>query len=198
VFATGRTSRHGKQAGRFLFPGHTLLCSAGMGFAAPRVYCHALSLYDKASEIRGDLPVAHTTFYWVGLDWMSKQRIHRKMASDTIVNHTDFNSGLITATRSLFHYYANRNSCLICRPGCPTMAPSTHNANPDVLDIIIIRDFVLPVHLTVCSPLSSNHLPTLIHITWLSYFKNLLDGPEFPRIDSRLALKKDYWGWSAW
>jgi hypothetical protein len=46
-------------------------------------------------------------------------------------------------------------------PDSPTTALYTHNATLDVLDIVV-KDFVLPVHLTVCAALSSDHLPILI------------------------------------
>jgi hypothetical protein len=59
----------------------------------------------------------------------------------------------------------------------------THNANPDVLDIVVVKDFVLPVYLTVRSALISDHLPILIDTTCRSSFQNLLDRPDFTRMD---------------
>jgi hypothetical protein len=84
------------------------------------------------------------------------------MAGDFNAKHTDWNSTLITARGSLLHDYADRNSCLIHGPDSPIMAPYTHNATPDVLDTAFVKNFILLVHLTVCTALSSDHLPTLI------------------------------------
>jgi hypothetical protein len=47
----------------------------------------------------------------------------------------------------LIHDYANRNSHFIYGPDCPTTVPYQHNTTPDVLDIVFIKDFVLPTHL---------------------------------------------------
>jgi hypothetical protein len=46
-----------------------------------------------------------------------------------------------------------------------------------------IKDFVLPVYLTVCPALSSDHLPVLIDITCRTSFQRLSDRPEFKRVD---------------
>jgi hypothetical protein len=105
------------------------------------------------------------------------------MAGDLNAKHTDWNSMLIVSRGSLLRDYADRNSCLIYKPDLPTTAPNTPNATPDVLDIVVVNVFVLPVHLTVCSALSSDHLPILIDISCRSSFQNLPDHPEFTRID---------------
>jgi hypothetical protein len=68
------------------------------------------------------------------------------MAGDLDAKHTDWNFRLITARGSLLLDHADRNSCMIYGPDSPTTAPYTHNATPDVLDIIV-RDFFLPVYL---------------------------------------------------
>jgi len=47
------------------------------------------------------------------------------------------------------------------RAETPTTVPYNPSAKPDVLDIVIARDLVFPVHLTTCSPLSLDHLPIL-------------------------------------
>jgi hypothetical protein len=105
------------------------------------------------------------------------------MAGDLNTKHLDFISGLTTATGSLLHDYADRNSCFIYGPESPSMAPYTQNATPDVLDIVVVKDFVLPVHLTVCAALSSDHLPILIDTWCRSSFHNLPDRPDFTRMD---------------
>jgi hypothetical protein len=48
---------------------------------------------------------------------------------------------------------------------------------------VVVKNFVLPVHLTVCSVLSSDHLPILIDITCRSSFQILPDRPDFTRMD---------------
>jgi hypothetical protein len=88
-----------------------------------------------------------------------------------------------SARGSLLRNYAIRNTCLIYGPDSPTTAPYTHNATPDVLYIVVVKDLVLPVYLTVCSALSSDRPPILIDTTCRSSFQNLLDRPDFKRMD---------------
>jgi hypothetical protein len=105
------------------------------------------------------------------------------MAGELKAKHKDWNSRLTTASETPLLNYADRNSCLIYGPDSPTTALSTQNATPDVLDIVVVKDFVLPVHLTVCTALSSDHLPILIDTSWRSSFHNLPDRPDFTRRD---------------
>jgi hypothetical protein len=63
------------------------------------------------------------------------------MAGDLNANHTDWNSRLIAARGSLLRDYAVRNSCLTYGPDSPTTAPYTHNATPDVIDMVVVNDF---------------------------------------------------------
>jgi hypothetical protein len=105
------------------------------------------------------------------------------MAGDLNAEHTDRNSRLIRSRVSLLRDYANKTYCLIYGTDSPTTAPYTHKATPDVTDIVDIKDFVLPVHVTVCSALSSDHLPVLTDITCRSSIQNLLDGTDFARMD---------------
>jgi hypothetical protein len=63
------------------------------------------------------------------------------------------------------------------------MAPHAHNDTPDVLEIVFVKVFVVPVHLAVCSALRSDHLPILIDNMCRSSFQNLLDRPDFTRMD---------------
>jgi hypothetical protein len=105
------------------------------------------------------------------------------MEGDLNAKHTDWNSRLTTARCSLLRDYALRNTCLIYRPNSPITAPYIHNATPDVLDIVVVKDFVLPVYLNVWSANSSDHQPILIDTTCRSYFQNLLDRPDFTRMD---------------
>jgi hypothetical protein len=105
------------------------------------------------------------------------------MAGDLNAKHKDWNSRLTTARGSLLRDYADRNSCLIYGPDYATTDPYTHNETPDVLDIVVVKDFVLRVHLTVCAVLSSDHLPILIDTSCRSFFHNLPDRPDFTRVD---------------
>jgi hypothetical protein len=104
-------------------------------------------------------------------------------AGDVNAKHKDWNSRLTTVKGSFLRDYADRNSCLIYGPDSPTTAPYTHNATPDVLDIVVVKVFVLPVHLTVCVALSSDHLPILFDTSCRSSFHNLPDRPDFTRMD---------------
>jgi hypothetical protein len=105
------------------------------------------------------------------------------MARDFNTKHTDWNSRLPTARSSLLRDYAIRNTCLIHTPDSPTTATYTHNASLDVFDIIVVKNFVLPVYLTVCSALSLDHLPILIDSMCRSSFHNPLDRTGFTRMD---------------
>jgi hypothetical protein len=92
------------------------------------------------------------------------------MAGDLNAKHTDWKSRLTTARGSLLCDYVIRNTSLIYGPDSPTTAPYPHNATINVLDIVVVKDFVLTVYLTVCSALSSDHLPILIDTTCRSSF----------------------------
>jgi hypothetical protein len=105
------------------------------------------------------------------------------MTGDLDAKHKDWNSRLTTARESLLRDHAYRNSCFIYGPDSPTTAPYTHNATPDVLDLVVVKDFVLPVHLTVCAALSSDHLPILTDTSCRSSFHNLPDRPDFTQMD---------------
>jgi len=48
---------------------------------------------------------------------------------------------------------------------------------------VVVKDFVLPVHLTVCHALSSDHLPVLIDTNCRASFHDPLDRPDFTRTD---------------
>jgi hypothetical protein len=79
------------------------------------------------------------------------------MGGDLNAKHRDWNCRLTTSRGSLLCDYANRNSSLVYGTDSPTTNPYNSNATPNVLDIVIVKDFVLPVHLTVCQALSSDH-----------------------------------------
>jgi hypothetical protein len=79
------------------------------------------------------------------------------MVGDLNAKHTDWNSCLTAAKGSLLRAYVNRNFSVIAGPDFPTTGPSIHNATPGVLDVVVFKYFVLPVHLIVCTALSSDH-----------------------------------------
>jgi hypothetical protein len=108
--------------------------------------------------------------------------IHILMVGDLNPKQTDWNSRLITARGSLLRDYSDRNSCLTTGLDSPTTAPYTHNATSDVVDIAV-KDFVVAVHPSACSALSSNHLPILIDTSCRSSFHNLPDRTDFTRMD---------------
>jgi hypothetical protein len=95
--------------------------------------------------------------------------------------HTEWNSGLNTARASILRDYAHRNSCLIHGPDSPTTAVYTHNATPDFLDIVVVKDFVLSLYL--CSATSSDHPPLLNDTAFLSSRQYLLYPLLFTRMD---------------
>ena len=58
----------------------------------------------------------------------------------------------------------------------PTTIPSFPTVTRDVFDIVVVKDFVLPVNLTVCSTLRSDHFPVTLDLRGRSSFK----GPSRP------------------
>jgi hypothetical protein len=104
------------------------------------------------------------------------------MAGDLNAKHLDWNSRLSTRRGKLLRDYANENSCLIFGPDSQ---PPTHTTpvTPDVLDIVITKNLSIPVFLTSCSALSSDHLPVLIDTTCRSSFQHPPDRPDVRRTD---------------
>jgi hypothetical protein len=139
-----------------------------------------LSVGDQTSETRVGLPRAHTPLDRVGLTECLSGGIPVLMAGDFNAKHKVWNCGLTTARGSLLRDYADRNSCLIYGPDSPTTAPYTHNVTPDVLDTVVVRVFVIQIHL---SAQHSDHLPILIDASCRSSFHNIPDRPDFTRMD---------------
>jgi hypothetical protein len=103
------------------------------------------------------------------------------MAGDLNARHVDWNSRLITTRGRRLRDYAH--SCLIYGPDTPTTIPYNSSATPDALDIVITEDLVIPLYLTTCSALSSDHVTVLIDTSCRSSFLNLPDRPDFRRTD---------------
>jgi hypothetical protein len=57
------------------------------------------------------------------------------------------------------------------------------SVTPDVLDIVLTQKISLPVYLTSCSALSSDHLPVLIDTACRISFHHPPDRPDFRRTD---------------
>jgi hypothetical protein len=114
--------------------------------------------------------------------------LHVLMVGYLNAKHMDWNFRLNTARGSLLRVYPNRNSCLIYGPYSPTTAYYAQYATLDVLDIVVVKDFVLSERLIVYIALSSDHLPILIDTTSRLSFQNLQDRPDYARKD-RAALQ---------
>ena len=92
------------------------------------------------------------------------------MASDVNAKRVDWICRLVVKSGRLLREYAN-NSCLIYGPNKPITILYNPSVTPHVLDIIITKDLVTPVHLSTCSALNSDHLPILIDTRCQSPFK---------------------------
>jgi hypothetical protein len=105
------------------------------------------------------------------------------MAGYLNTKHVEWNPRLSTKRGRSLRDYNDRISCLIYGPSTPTTIPYNPSATPDVLDIVITRDLVFPVHLTPCSALSSDHLPVLIATQCRSSFLSPPDRQNFRKTD---------------
>ena len=105
------------------------------------------------------------------------------MAGDLNAIHVDWNLRLSTRRGKLLRAYADENSCLIFGPDSPTTNPYNPSVTPDVLDIVITKNLSIPVYLTSCSALSSEHLPVIIDTTRRSSFQHPPHRPDFRRND---------------
>jgi hypothetical protein len=105
------------------------------------------------------------------------------LAGDLNAKHVDWNLQLITRRGKLLGDYADENSCLIFGSETPTTNPYNPSAAPHILDIVITRELPSSVHLTLCSTLSSDHLPVLIDTMCRSSFQHPPDRPDFGRTD---------------
>ena len=104
------------------------------------------------------------------------------MAGDLNAKHVDCNSRLIT-NRGNPYVICRRKPCLIFGPDTPTTIPYNPSANSDVLDIVVTKDLPIPVYLSSCSALRSDHLTVLIDTTCRSSFHQTSDCPNLRRTD---------------
>jgi hypothetical protein len=103
------------------------------------------------------------------------------MAGDLNAKHVDWNSRMTTRRGKLLRDYAEGSSCLIFEPDTATTNAYNSSVSPDVLDIVLTQNLSLPVYLTSCSALSSDHLPVLIDTACRSSFHHPPDRPDFKR-----------------
>ena len=105
------------------------------------------------------------------------------MAGDLNAKHEDWNSRLSTRCGILLRAYAEENSCMIFEPDSPTTNHYNSSVTPDVVDILITKNLSMPVNLTSCSSLSSDHLPAIIDKTCRSSFHHPPECLDFRRND---------------
>ena len=105
------------------------------------------------------------------------------MAGDLNAKHKDWNSRVNSRRGELLREYVSTNSCIVHGPTTHTTAPFNSANLPDVLDIVVVKDFVLPVNLTVCHALSSDHLPVLVDTPCRASFQVPPDLPNLKRVD---------------
>lgn len=63
---------------------------------------------------------------------------------------------------SLLHSLCSKYSMYVSAPNEPTYFPYRLNAEPDILDIVLLKNFRLPITQTVLHELDSDHVPVLI------------------------------------
>jgi len=95
----------------------------------------------------------------------------------------DWNSRLSTRRGKLLRAYADENSCLVFGPDSPTTNPYNHSVTPNILYVVITKNLSIPVYLTSCPALNSDHLTVIIDTTCRSSFHHPTDRPDFRRTD---------------
>ena len=90
------------------------------------------------------------------------------LASDFNAKDKDRNSRRNSPRGVLLREFASTNSCIVYGLDSPTTIPSCPTLIPDVLDIVVVKDLVLPVSLTVRSAPSSDHFPVTVDLKNLS------------------------------
>ena len=94
-------------------------------------------------------------------------------AGDPNDEHSEWNSRVNSPREAPLSVFATMKSNFVCGPDVPTTVPSYPTHTPDVLDIVVVKDFVLPVNLTVCSALSSDHFLVIVNIHGRASFQIL-------------------------
>ena len=86
------------------------------------------------------------------------------LAGNLNAKHKDWNSRLNSPRRVVLREFASTNPCIVYGPDSPTTIPTCPTVTPDVLDVVVVKDFVIPLNLTVCSALSSDHFPVTVDL----------------------------------
>jgi hypothetical protein len=68
---------------------------------------------------------------------------------------------------------------MIFGPHTPTTNPYNPLATPNILEIVVTKKLTFPTYLTLCSTLSSDHLPVLIDTMCRSSYQHLPDRTDF-------------------
>ena len=100
------------------------------------------------------------------------------LAGDINAKHKYWNSRLNSPRGVLLREFTSTNSYIAHGPDSTTTIPSCPIVIPDVLDIVVVKDFVLPANLTVCSALSSDHFHVTVDLPGRSSFQVLPDRPS--------------------
>jgi hypothetical protein len=72
---------------------------------------------------------------------------------------------------------------MIFGPVNPNTNPYNSSVTPDILDIVITKNLLSPLHLTSCSALSSDHIQVFIYTAYRSSLQHTPDRPDFRRTD---------------
>ena len=100
------------------------------------------------------------------------------LAGDLNDKHKDWNSRLNSPRGVLLREFASTNSCIVYGPVSTTTFHSCPKVIPDVLDVVVVKDLVLPGNLTVCSALSSGHFPVTVDLRGRSSLQALPHRPS--------------------
>ena len=98
------------------------------------------------------------------------------LAGDHNAKHKDRNSRLNSPREVLLKEFASTRSCIVHGPDTPTNIPNCSTVMRGVLDIVVVKDFVLSLNLTVCSALSSDHFPVTVDLLGRSSFQTFQTG----------------------
>ena len=71
------------------------------------------------------------------------------LTGELSTKHKYCNSKLNSARGALLREFAAANSRIVHGSDAPTTTPNCSTVMPDVIDIVVVKDFVLPVNLTV-------------------------------------------------
>ena len=104
------------------------------------------------------------------------------MAGDPNAKHNDWNSRVKSRKAELLREYVSTNSCIVYGPTTQTTAPFSSANQADVLDTVIVKEFVLPVT-DFFDALSSDHLPVLVDNPCRASFNVPPHLPNLKRVD---------------